>query len=103
MAQGESASHLVYTLAGRLRRALTALHGLESGRSPKEVERSLGISPYAAKMLVRSIRDATPAELRVAVGSVADLEWWTRGGSEYGDPTALTLAVGAAAGGLDDG
>ena len=48
-AQGESASHLVYTLAGRLRRALTALHGLESGRSPKEVERSLGISPVCRK------------------------------------------------------
>jgi DNA polymerase-3 subunit delta len=102
-AQGESVSHLVYTIAGRLRRGLVALRELESGRSPKEVERSLGISPYAAKMLIRSVRDATPAELRHAVGSIADLEWWTRGGSDYGETTALALAVGAAAGGFDDG
>lgn len=101
--QGESVSHLVYTIAGRLRRGLVALRELEAGRSPKEVERSLGISPFAAKMLIRSVRDATPAELRFAVGSIADLEWWTRGGSDYGETTALTLAVGAAAGGIDDG
>jgi hypothetical protein len=30
---------------------------------------------------------------------VADLEWWTRGGSDYPEPVALTLAVRRAAGG----
>jgi hypothetical protein len=29
---------------------------------------------------------------------VADLEWWSRGGSEYPDDVALTLAVLRAAG-----
>lgn len=97
-AQGESVSHLVYSIAGRLRRANSALEQLEAGRPPKEVESSLGISPYAAKMLVRSVRDSSQSELRSAVCAVADLEWWSRGGSGYGDATALALSVRAASG-----
>jgi DNA polymerase-3 subunit delta len=98
-AQGESVSHLVYSLASRIRRAILALTQLEAGRPQKEVEGSLGMSPYAARMLLRSVRDSSPSELRAAACAVADLEWWTRGGSDYGDATALALAVRAAAGG----
>jgi hypothetical protein len=54
--------------------------------------------PYAAKMLVRRLRGASPADLRAATCAVADLEWWTRGGSEYPDDVALTLAVRRATG-----
>jgi DNA polymerase-3 subunit delta len=99
VSQGESASHIVYSLSGRLRRGITALSELEAGRPQKEVERSLGISPYAARMLLKSARGSSVAELRAAACAVADLEWWTRGGSNYGDPTALALTVRAAAGG----
>jgi hypothetical protein len=55
--------------------------------------------PYAAKMLVRSVQGVDAAELSAAIGAVADLEWWTRGGSDYDDDVALTLAVSRAAGG----
>ncbi len=57
------------------------------------------MAPYAAKMLVRSVQGVDPAELSEAIGSIADLEWWTRGGSDYPERVALTLAVRKAAGG----
>jgi DNA polymerase-3 subunit delta len=99
MEQGASVAHLVYVLAGRLRKAVTALAQLEAGRPAKQVESSLGMNPYAAKMLIRSIRDARPEELSAAICVTADLEWFSRGGSEYSDATALALSVRAATGG----
>ena len=79
-------------------RSPRALLELEAGSSQKEVEAKLRMHPYAAKMLLRRLRGASPAELRAATGAIADLEWWTRGGSEYPDDVALTLAVRRAAG-----
>jgi DNA polymerase III subunit delta len=101
--QGESVTGLVYALASRLRRAHRALAQLESGRSPQDVTSALDMHPYAAKMLVRRVRGRSIAELRDAIAAVADLEIWCRGGSDYDEQVALTLAVrraaGAAAGG----
>jgi DNA polymerase III subunit delta len=98
-AQGESVSYLIYGVAGRLRRAIRAVAELEAGRPAREIERELGMSPYAARMLLRSVRDASLPELKAATRAMADLEWWTRGGSSYPDDVALALAVGRAAGG----
>lgn len=97
-AQGESVTGLIYTLAARLRRAHGALVQLEAGRSPKEVTSDLDMHPYAAKMLVRRLRETSIAELRETIGAVADLEIWCRGGSDYDERVALTLAVRRAAG-----
>ncbi len=97
-AQGESVTGIVYGVGGRLRQALRALAALESGRSPKQVESELGIHPYAAKMLVRQVRDADETSLRGAIASLADLEWWCRGGSDYDERVAATLALRRAAG-----
>jgi DNA polymerase III delta subunit len=96
-AQGESLPGVVYGVAGRLRRAHRAACELEAGRPPREVQGSLGMSPYAAKMLVQSVRGTSPEEIRAATCALADLEWWSRGGAEYGDATALRLAVRRAA------
>ena len=98
-AQGEAVTPLVYWAARRLREAHAALLELEAGRSQKQVEAGLRMHPYAAKMLLRRLRGASPDELRAATCAVADLEWWTRGGSEYPDDVALTLAVRRAVGG----
>ena len=98
-AQGEPVTPLVYRAARRLRDAHAAALELEAGRSQKQVEASLRMHPYAAKMLLRRLRGASPTELRAATCAVADLEWWTRGGSEYPDDVALTLAVRRAVGG----
>jgi DNA polymerase-3 subunit delta len=97
-AQGEAITPIVYQAARRLRDAQLAASELEGGAPAKEVEGRLRMHPYAARMLVRSVRGTSSLELRAATCAVADLEWWTRGGSEYPDDVALTLAVLRAAG-----
>ena len=97
-AQGESVTGLVYALAGRLRRAHSALVQLEAGRSVKQVTSELDMHPYAAKMLVRRLRGTSVQDLREAIAAVADLEIWCRGGSDYDEQVALTLAVRRASG-----
>jgi DNA polymerase-3 subunit delta len=98
LAQGENVTGLVYALASRLRKATMALERLEAGAPPKQVESELGMHPYAAKQLLSRLRDCSPEQLRDATTSLADLEVWCRGGAEYGDDLALTLAVRRAAG-----
>lgn len=98
IAQGENVTGLIYGLASRLRKACAAAAMLEEGIPPQRVESSLGMHPYAAKQLVRRLQDTDPAELREATVVLADLEVWCRGGADYGDALALTLALRAAAG-----
>lgn len=96
--QGEAITPMVYGMATRLRAAHMAAAALESGRPPKEVEASLPMAPYPSKLLVRAVGGTSPTELSEAIGAIADLEWWTRGGSDYEDAVALTVAVRRAAG-----
>jgi DNA polymerase III subunit delta len=98
VAQGESVSGLTYAIAKRLRQAHTAVAGLEAGRPAKQVASSLDMHPYAAQMLVKRVRDASADDLRGAIVAIADLEVWSRGGSDYDESVALTLAVRRAAG-----
>jgi DNA polymerase-3 subunit delta len=97
--QGEAVTSLLYQAAKRLREAGAALEQLEAGRPAMEVEGSLAMHPYAAKLLLRRLRGRTRAEIRAATCAIADLEWWTRGGADYPERVALTLAVRRAAGG----
>ena len=97
IAQGENVTGLIYALASRLRKANEAVVRLESGEPPKKVESGLGMHPYAAKQLVARLRDSSSEELRAATVVLADLEVWCRGGAEYGDRLALTLALRRAA------
>jgi DNA polymerase-3 subunit delta len=96
--QGASVTLLIYQAAKRLREANAALEMLDQGRPAKEVESALPMHPYAAKQLMRRLRDRSRAEIRASACAVADLEWWTRGGSDYPERVALTLAVRRAAG-----
>jgi len=98
LAQGENVTGLIYGLASRLRAARTAADQLAAGVSPKQVESSLKMHPYAAKQLVARLRDADPADLRAATESLARLELWSRGDADYGDPLALTLTLRSIAG-----
>ena len=98
VAQGASLPHIVYSLAPRLRQALQASRELEAGRSPKEVAGDLAMHPYAATMLVAKVRGRTPADLDAAIRALADLELWSRGGSDYPEAVALTLALSRAVG-----
>lgn len=97
--QGEAVTPLIRQTAKRLREANSALEQLEAGRTGKQVEAALPMHPYAAKMLLRKLRGRSREEMRAATCAIADLEWWTRGGSDYPERVALTLAVRRAAGG----
>jgi len=96
--QGENVTGLIYGLASRLRSACAAAAQLEEGVAPKQVESSLKMHPYAAKQLVARVRDADLADLRRATETLAELELWCRGGADYGDELALTLALRSMAG-----
>jgi DNA polymerase-3 subunit delta len=98
ISQGENVTGLIYGLASRLRKACAAAAMLEEGMAPKQVESSLGMHPYAAKQLVGRLQNVDASELREAMIVLADLEVWCRGGADYGDELALTLALRAAAG-----
>jgi DNA polymerase-3 subunit delta len=98
LAQGDTVTGLVYALASRLRKAHAALERLEAGASPRQLESSLDMHPYAAKQLLSRLHNCSPEHLREATASLADLEVWCRGGADYGDALALTLAVRRAAG-----
>jgi DNA polymerase-3 subunit delta len=95
--QGENVTGLIYGLASRLRGACAAAAQLEEGIPPKQVESSLKMHPYAAKQLVGRLRDVDLESLRMATETLADLELWCRGGADYGDELAFTLALRRAA------
>lgn len=96
--QGENVTGLVYGLASRLRAACGAAAQLEEGVPPKQVESSLKMHPYAAKQLLRRLQSAELGDLRRATETLAELELWCRGGADYGDALALTLALRSMAG-----
>lgn len=98
VSQGENVTGLVYGLASRLRKACAAATQLEEGLPPKQVESGLGMHPYAARQLVARVARASVQDLQQATIAVADLEVWCRGGADYGDELALSLALRKAAG-----
>ena len=81
----------------RLREALAA--ATSSRRAGRRGGRKgLSMHPYAAKMLVSKVRGPLAGGPRASICAIADLEWWTRGGSDYPDDVALTLALRRAVG-----
>jgi DNA polymerase III subunit delta len=98
VSQGENVTGLIYGLASRLRKACTAATQLEEGVPPKQVESGLGMHPYAARQLVARLSQTSLDDLHGATIALADLEVWCRGGTDYGDELALTLALRKAAG-----
>lgn len=99
VSQGENVTGLIYGLASRLRSACAAAAKLEAGTPRKQVEASLRMHPYAARQLVARLAKTNLDGLRSATIALADLEVWCRGGADYGDDLALTLALRKAAGG----
>ncbi len=98
ISQGENVTGLIYGLASRLRKACAAAAQIEDGIPPKQVESSLGMHPYAARQLVARLGRTSADQLQEATIALADLEVWCRGGADYGDALALTLALRRAAG-----
>jgi DNA polymerase III subunit delta len=102
VAQGEALPRIVYSLAPRLRQALRAASELEAGRPAAEVAKGLSMHPYAAKMLVSKVKGRTPEDLDASIRALADLELWSRGGSDYAEGVAFTLSLRRAIGLVPD-
>src|SRR5919109_2386419 len=97
-AQGEALPRIVYSIAPRLRQALRAASELEAGKPAGEVAKGLSMHPYAAKMLVSKVKGRTPEDVVASIEALADLELWSRGGSDYPEQVALTLSLRRAVG-----
>jgi DNA polymerase-3 subunit delta len=102
VAQGEALPRIVYSLAPRLRQALRAATELEAGKPAGEVAKGLSMHPYAAKMLVSKVKGRSPEDLDASIRALADLELWSRGGSDYAEGVAFTLSLRRAVGLVDD-
>jgi DNA polymerase III subunit delta len=98
VSQGEALPRMVYALAPRLRQALKAASELEAGRPASEVAKGLSMHPYAAKMLVSKVKGRTPEEIDASIRALADLELWSRGGSDYPERVAFTVTLRRAIG-----
>ncbi len=102
VAQGEALPRIIYSLAPRLRQALRAATELEAGRPAGDVAKGLSMHPYAAKMLVSKVKGRTPEDLDASIRALADLELWSRGGSDYAEEVAFTLSLRRAIGLVPD-
>lgn len=100
--QGEALPRIVYSLAPRFRQALRAAAELEAGKPAGEVAKGLSMHPYAAKMLVAKVKGRTPEDVDASIRALADLELWTRGGSDYAEGVAFTLSLRRAVGLVED-
>jgi DNA polymerase III delta subunit len=98
VSQGEALPRIVYSLAPRLRHALKAATELEAGRPASEVTKGLSMHPYAAKMLVSKVKGRSPEDLDSSIRALADLELWSRGGSDYPERVAFTITLRRAIG-----
>ncbi|HEY1238134.1 MAG TPA: DNA polymerase III subunit delta [Solirubrobacterales bacterium] len=98
VSQGEALPRIVYSLAPRLRQALRAASELEAGRPASEVAKGLSMHPYAAKMLVSKVKGRSPEDLDASIRALADLELWSRGGSDYPERVAFTITLRRAIG-----
>ena len=98
IAQGENVTGLIYGLASRLRSACAAAAQLEEGMPPKQVEVVAEDAPLRRQAAGRPPARRRPRRPAVATEALADLELWCRGGADYGDELALTLALRRAAG-----
>jgi DNA polymerase-3 subunit delta len=98
LSQGEALPRIIYSLAPRLRQALKAASELEAGRPANEVAKGLSMHPYAAKMLVSKVKGRSPEDLDASIRAFADLELWSRGGSDYPEQVAFAFTLRRAIG-----
>ncbi len=79
--QGERLAGLSYSMAGRMRDALAISLRLAEGASEADVKRGLRMPGKAADRLIADVARSDPDRLRGAMGTLAELELDTRGGS----------------------
>jgi len=97
-AQGERVESMLYWMTRRLREALAVSLALEGGKSPADVKRGLRMPPRAAEHFLADVRRSDSAHLRGSLGTLADLELASRGGSELDSDTLALRAIEVIAG-----
>jgi DNA polymerase-3 subunit delta len=96
--QGERLSGLIYLMAQRLRLAVEVAERLDAGESEATIRRSLRMPPKAAGRFVADVRESDRQHLRLALETLARLEFDSRGGVSGGVALAEdTLSVRALA------
>ena len=98
VAQGEALPRIVYSLAPRLRQALRAASELEAGKPAGEVAKGLSCTRTPRRCSSRRSRDARRRTSMPSIRALADLELWSRGGSDYPEGVAFTLSLRRAVG-----
>jgi DNA polymerase III delta subunit len=96
IARGGTVPSSVYFAADSVRRIHKAALLLESGVPPNRVVGQLRGRPSDMRQAVELARSTSHDAMRDAAIALADLEIWTRGGTEYPDELALDLALIAA-------
>ena len=95
--QGERLPGMTYTIARKLREALTVAEGLAAGQSPAQVKKSLRMSPRQASKLVADVERRDADAFRRALAALADFELESRGGvggrGGLGEETSALKAV----------
>lgn len=96
--QGERLESMLYWMTRRVREALAVAVALESGKAAADIKRGLRMPPKAAERFIADVRRSDSAHLRGSLGTLADLELASRGGSELASDTLALRAIEAMAG-----
>ena len=91
--QGERIGGLLFTIAGRLREAELVAGRLESGESLTQARAGLRMPPKAAERFVADVAKTDRVALRLAIGTLADLEVQSRGASQLDNDTNAVRAI----------
>jgi DNA polymerase-3 subunit delta len=97
LARGEPVRYIVYALLRALRQCRDAWALVSAGTSQKEIQAKLGVPGFVARRIVEQARSADQERIERALDELADVDFAIKGGSDYEEGTALTLALARAA------
>lgn len=98
LAKGEPVMHIVFGLLRALHQTRDAWAMVSAGMPQKEIQSNLGVPNFVARRIVEQARGADQDRIERALDELADVDFAIKGGSDYDEGTALTLALTRAAG-----
>ena len=98
LAQGEPVMHIVFGLLRALHQIRDAWAMVSAGKQQKEIQSKLGVPNFVARRIVEQARGADQERIERALDELAEVDFAIKGGSDYDEGTALTLAISRAAG-----
>jgi DNA polymerase-3 subunit delta len=98
LATGEPVMYIVFGLLRALHQTRDAWAMVSAGKQQKEIQSKLGVPNFVARRIVEQARGADQDRIERALDELADVDFAIKGGSDYDEGTALTLALTRAAG-----